>query len=88
MSFKKHPPKAQRRARKVCSVLKKLITIMDCIGGAEPMNYDQIAEKTGFARSTVRLYLTALAEVMPSRLQMFERSYHKGGRKTHFYWLT
>lgn len=86
MSFKKNPPKAQNRTRKVCAVLKKMVAIMDCIG-AEPMNYDQITKKTGYARSTVRLYLTALAKVMPGKLRMFERSYHKGGRNTHFYFL-
>ena len=86
MSFKKNPPKEQHRARKVCTVLKKLVAIMDCIG-SQPINYEQIAKKTGYAKSTIRIYLTALAEIMPTKLQMYERSYHKGGRNTHFYWL-
>jgi len=86
MSFKKRPTKEQHRSRKICSMLIKLVTIMDCIG-AQPVSYKQIVEKTGYAKSTIRLYLTALAKIMPSRLKMVERSYHKGGRNTHFYFL-
>ena len=86
MSFEKKPPKPQNRSRKVCAVLVKLLTIMDCIG-AQPMSYEQISKKTHYAKSTVRLYLTALAKVMPSKLKKVERSYHKGGRNTFFYWI-
>ena len=76
----------RKRKKRVGDVLKRLLKIMDCLS-CEPSCYHDIAQKTGFCRSTVHLYLSTLKKYMPTRVKMVKRSAGNGGRMSHYYWL-